>query len=238
MEGPLESWVAKQSDASILGGRFQLAIKNTGSSDEKSKARHIAQGHNDNYRPYVVYDALTLRACSVRRNHSVAAVEDFRVFSHDLNQAYVQSKDKLTSQMSLLPREEDYEILDILIDKPFKLILPLYGIFYAGDYWGVAVAYHVEEDLEMSPSLGDPTLHMTISNGVLREVVGIHIDDNLHAGNSFFENGRTFGDVWLEVSYLRWVWVFSNHNFNNITCWIHAFTKALRKTATTVSIGV
>lgn len=54
-------------------------------------------------------------------------------------------------------------MLGISGDELVELLLPLYGIFDAGVYWGVTVKYHVEDDLKMSPTLAYPSLHVTES---------------------------------------------------------------------------
>lgn len=65
----------------------------------------------------MVHDTPTLLASSVRLILSVSAVLVFRIFSHDVNQAYVQSGDKLTRKKFLLPKEEDLETLGIRDDE-------------------------------------------------------------------------------------------------------------------------
>lgn len=87
----------------------------------------------------MVHDSATLRASSVLLILSVAAVKGFRIYSHDVNQAYVHSKDKLSRQVFLLPKREDYDMLVITEDEILELLLPLYVICDAGDYWGVTI---------------------------------------------------------------------------------------------------
>lgn len=173
--------------ANVLGGRFVLALKNCGTLEEKPKARYIAQGHRDKDKPYMVHDTATLRSSSVRLLLSIAAVKGFRVFSHDVNQAYVQSKDKLTRQVFIMPRKEDRDLLGITDDEILELILPLYGICDAGDYWGVTVEYHVQDDLDMTPCIGDAAMYVKLVDGVLQGIMGVYVDDNLNAGTTEFE---------------------------------------------------
>lgn len=175
------------ADSNVLGGRFVLAVKNIGTKDEKAKARYIAQGHKDKDKPYMVHDTSTLRASSVRVILSVAAVKGFRIFSHDVNQAYVQSKDKLTRKIFVLPKKRDLEMLGVSEDELLELLMPLYGICDAGDYWGVTVEYHVEDDLNMKPSIGDPALYVMISDGEMDGIMGVYVDDSLNAGTPLFE---------------------------------------------------
>lgn len=164
-------------DANILGGRFVLAIKNLGSSDQKEKARDIVQGHKDKEKPYMVHEIATLRSSSIRLVLSVAAIQGFRIFSLDVNQAYVQSRDKMTRRIFILPKQEDLDIIGITEDELLQLLRPLYGVCDAGDYWGVTIHFHAERDLGMTPSLGDPALYLSVSDGELEGLMAIYVDD-------------------------------------------------------------
>lgn len=63
----------------------------------------------------------------------------------------------------------------------------MYGICDAGDYWGIPVQFHIEDDLEMVPTLGDPALYLKVSDGKLEGVMEIYVDDNLNAGTIGFD---------------------------------------------------
>lgn len=62
-----------------------LAVKGVGTADESAKAHYITQCHKDEDEPYMVHDTATLRSSSVRFILSFAAVNVFRIFSHNLN---------------------------------------------------------------------------------------------------------------------------------------------------------
>lgn len=81
--------------ANILGGRFVLTLKNLGTNEETAKARYVAQGNRDKEKPHMVHNITTLRQSSTRLIISVAAVKGFRIFAHDVKQAYLQSEEKL-----------------------------------------------------------------------------------------------------------------------------------------------
>lgn len=148
-------------DANVLGGRFILAIKNVGSPDEMAKAREIAQGHKEKDKPYMVHETATLRSTSVGLIFSMAAMNGFRISLHDVNQAYIQAKNKLTRQIFTPPKKEHLEIPWISQEEMLEL-LPLYGIRDAGDCWGATVEYHVEDELNMKLSLADPDIYLKI----------------------------------------------------------------------------
>lgn len=60
-------------------------------------------------------------------------------------------------------------------------------MFDAGDYWGVTVEYHIEDDLNLSPTLADPALYVIVSDGELHGVMGVYVDANLNAGTPRLE---------------------------------------------------
>lgn len=82
--------------ASVLKGRFVDAIKHVGTVNSQFKARYVLQGHNDKEKPFIVHNISTLRESSTKIILSTSAVLNFRIFSHDVNQAYLQSKEGLT----------------------------------------------------------------------------------------------------------------------------------------------
>lgn len=81
-------------------------MKNIGTKEEQAKDRFVAQGHRDKDKPYMVHDVSTLCSSPMRLILSVAAVKRFRLFSYNIGQDYVQSKEKLSRQIFIRPRKE------------------------------------------------------------------------------------------------------------------------------------
>lgn len=170
-----------------MGGRFVLSLKDVGSGREKPEARFVAQGNRDKGKPYMVHGIASLCAPSIRLILSDALIKGFRVFSHDNNQAYLQIKDPVSRRIQFLPKKEDLEILGVSDKDLLQLIQPLYGICDAGDYWGITVPSHIEDDLDMVLSLGDPYVYLKISDWKLEGIMEIYVDDNLNAGTKGFD---------------------------------------------------
>lgn len=82
----------------------------------------------------MVHCIATLLASSVHIIPFGAVVKYFRIFSHDFNQAYFQSRDKLTSKIFILRKQEDSYILVITEDEVMELLPSLYGICCVGGY--------------------------------------------------------------------------------------------------------
>ena len=123
--------------ANVLSGRFVLTLQNVGTKEEKAKARNVSQGHRDKQKRKMVHNVTSLRQSSTRLIVSVAAVKGFRIFPHDVTQAYLQSDEKLTRQLFLRPKKGDLRYFQIDANETLHLFKPIYGTTDAGDYWGV-----------------------------------------------------------------------------------------------------
>ncbi len=73
----------------MLGGQFVLAIKNKNTGEMYYKARYVVQGHNDREKKRLVNNSTNLRQISVRTITALAAIFGFRIWSHDVSQAYL-----------------------------------------------------------------------------------------------------------------------------------------------------
>ena len=172
------------SDANVLNGRFVLSIKNVGSKDELYKARFVVQGHKDSEKMYLIHNASTLKQSSTRLIASIASTFSFRIFSHDISQAYLQSMDKLTRDVYIKPPKE----LKLEGDEVLKLLKPLYGLSDSGDYWKKTFHLHMRDDLHMHTLTGDPCFFYYKSEGKLSGVAGTFVDDSLLAGDKNFQS--------------------------------------------------
>jgi len=92
--------------ANIMGGRFVLAIKDEGTDKEVWKARYVVQGYRDKMKTSLVHDSSKARQQSTRLLVGLAAIFDFRLFSTDVTQAYLQSSDDLMRDAYIKPSKE------------------------------------------------------------------------------------------------------------------------------------
>lgn len=107
---------------------------------------------------------------------SVAAIKGFRVLSHDFKQVYVESEDKLSREIYLLPKKRHLSVIGISDDGLLELLRPLCGFCNYGDYWGVTVKYHAEKDLGMLSTVGDLAFYMKMAGGTLDGVMGVCVE--------------------------------------------------------------
>ena len=174
-------------DANVLSGRFVYTLKNAGHENEQPKARYIAQGHKDREKPFILLIVPTLRQSSTKLLISTVAVLGFRILSHDVRQAYRQSKDKMTRVFYLRPKEEDRDLFGLCPNEVLEILKPLYGVCDAVDYCGITIIAHIEEDLFMIPLVGDPSLYMKYDRNRLQGILGTYVDDFLLAGDQKFQ---------------------------------------------------
>ena len=167
----------------ILGGQFVLSLKNVGTDCELPKARYVAQGHRVLDKPFMVHNITTLRQSSTRIIVSVAAIKSFRLFSHDMTQAYLQSDETLTRKVFLLPKRKDMGHFRISEKEIPQLLRPIYDMTDASDYWGVTVDNHAKNDLGLVPLLGDPSLYIKRNEEDVDGLLGMCVDDRCLAGN-------------------------------------------------------
>lgn len=167
----------------ILGGRFVLSIKNSGTHDEVYKARFVVQGHTDIEKNMLVHNSTNLKQNSIRVLVALASIFGFSLWSQDVSQAYLQSAEKLMREVYVRPNKE----FGLRKDQLLHLLKPLYGLSDAGDYWHATFSRHLRDDLCMMPTAGDLSLFIKKIHGQLHGIIGTHVDDTLAAGNNSFE---------------------------------------------------
>jgi len=165
-------------------------MKNSGEEDEQAKSRHVAQGHNDKEKEIVFHNVSTLQQRSIRMLTSSAANMGYRVFTQDVSQAYLQSAEKLTRDIYLIPKEKDLEFLGIESHQALKLRKPLYGLCDSGDYWNDTVERFVAEDMDLNALEGDPSMFIQEDDEEdgADGIFGVYVDDTIGAGDDEFED--------------------------------------------------
>jgi len=156
-------------------------------ADASSKARFVAQGSTDKAKAFVVHNLSALRHSSTKIPVSTSAVLGLRVLSHDVNQAYLQSKEKLAREVLLRPRARDARYFGVRDEEVLEALLPLYGLPDEGHYWEITVLDHVENELGMEPLVGDPRLFVKDGANALQGLLGGCVDDLHMGGDTHFQ---------------------------------------------------
>ncbi|OSX76619.1 hypothetical protein BU14_0183s0011 [Porphyra umbilicalis] len=155
-------------EASVIGGRFVYTLNHVGAPEEMAKARFVAQGHRDKAKWFVVHNLATLRQRSTRLLVSTAAIMRWRIFAHDITQAYLQSRDAFSRCLYLRPHPGDRHLFDISETEVLKLDLP-------------------PNDLGMMPLTSDPALYVKWQpEHTLSGLLGAYVDDCLMGGDDAF----------------------------------------------------
>jgi Reverse transcriptase (RNA-dependent DNA polymerase) len=136
----------------IIGGRFVLAIKDSGTSKEICKARYFVQGFRNNKMTNLFHDASKSKQQSKNLLIGLAAIFGYRIVSTNVTQAYVQSAELLMKDLHIKPSAE----FELNANQVLKLLRPLYGLADSGDYLGSKLLNYLKEKLGMKQTAGDP----------------------------------------------------------------------------------
>lgn len=101
---------------------------NVDTPDETPKVRYDAQGYSDVHKQFTAHDLTSLHSTSTRLILTISATKSLRLFTHDVNQAYLQSKETLTRDVYLRPKVSDRHLFNVNEDELLKLDKPLYGL--------------------------------------------------------------------------------------------------------------
>lgn len=170
------------NNASILGGRFVLAIRDAGTNREIWKARFVVQGFRNKLKELLVHDTSTARQYSTRILVGLTSVFGFGLFSTDVTQAYLQNAEKLLRDV-YVKQSKDIETSPNQI---FKLMKPLYGRSDSGDYWGRTIHEHLKGELELNQTTNDAAFSLKSLGDKLSGLCVTYVDDLLQAGDKDF----------------------------------------------------
>lgn len=120
-------------DANIIGGRFILTLENFQTPQVTTKVRNISQGYSDFEKSFIVHDISALCPASIRLLLSVAAYRKLRLFSFDMTQAYLQSREPLSRKLYIRPKPDDRWVFSLKENEIFESEKPLYGFCNSGD---------------------------------------------------------------------------------------------------------
>jgi Reverse transcriptase (RNA-dependent DNA polymerase) len=169
--------------ANVLGGRYVLSIKDTGTNREVWKSRYVIQGHRDQEKEIMVRSSTNIQQRSLRIVFALSGILGFKIWTQDVTQAYLQSAGTLARDVFInKPAPE----LGLNSEQALKLLRPLYGLADSGDFWYRELSqYHRE--LGMKPLTTDSSLWMKFTNNVLEGLSAIYVDDVVQVGTNEFD---------------------------------------------------
>lgn len=119
-------------DANVLPGRFVLSLKTTDDERVKHKQWYVIRSHRDILKSMMVNSSQTLQIFSIRLLLAIASIFEFKVWTADVIQAYLQSDE---------PRSREVYIQDFVPkfglrkNQCVQLLKSLYGLCESGDFW-------------------------------------------------------------------------------------------------------
>eukprot|EP00172_Hildenbrandia_rubra_P002703 Plantae.Rhodophyta-Hildenbrandia_rubra.ctg377.p1 GENE.Plantae.Rhodophyta-Hildenbrandia_rubra.ctg377~~Plantae.Rhodophyta-Hildenbrandia_rubra.ctg377.p1 ORF type:complete len:401 (+),score=59.34 Plantae.Rhodophyta-Hildenbrandia_rubra.ctg377:339-1541(+) len=176
----------KESDApknaSILKGRFALAIKEPNAAEERFKAKYVIKGHLDSEKKKMVNEAPTALRHSARLLIALASTRTYPIWARDVKQARMQSERNLLRGVRLAPPER----LGLPKGALLKVIKQHCDLTEAGACrWLTSLECHLA-DLNMKQTMLDPRLFCTTDQDGLQGMEATLADDSISNGSPAF----------------------------------------------------
>lgn len=144
---------------------------------DETRARLVARGYEEDQS--VPKDSPTLSKSSLRVILTVAASNSWTVETTDIKSAFLQGSELNRNVLIKPPKEAEMK------GKLWKLKKCLYGLKDASRQFYLKVKA-ILCDLGFTHSELDPGLFYFHSKGELQGIIGLHVDDFIHAGNEYF----------------------------------------------------
>jgi hypothetical protein len=170
--------------ANKLKARYVLAIKDADTNKCIYKARYVLGGHRDRLKHLLVHTSSTLRPPSIRIILAVSAILEFKVWTVDISQAYLQSANDIDRDIFVDNPAPEFALSP---DQCLQLIRPLYGLGDANEMWYLTLHTHHTDELGMKALRSDPALYSRFIEGILQGMSGTYVDDLCRAGTTDFE---------------------------------------------------
>lgn len=114
---------------------------------------------------------------------SIAALTGFRLRTQDISHTYLQSANKVMTELYAKPRAGS----NLKCNEPLKLLKPLYGLSDSGDYWHVTAKTLLMNCLKIHPPSDDLAYFLKCVQGRLRGMFGTYPGDIISAGGQDLE---------------------------------------------------
>lgn len=116
-----------------------MVLKNIETPQELPQARYVARGFSDNMKHEIVHNVTSLRPTSIRVILSAATNLGFRLYCHDMVQAYLHLLSPLSREVCSQSKQKDHNIMDLHQDEILGLRNPLYCMCDDRGYWDATI---------------------------------------------------------------------------------------------------
>jgi len=155
------------------------------------KPWYAAQGCGDRERSLIAYNMSTLRQSSTKVIVSTSVVFDWRYFSYDVNQVYLQSEGAIARDLYGKERPREAKYLGLDENELLRMLEPPYGVPEAGLFWRVALVLLVKEDLVMNSLTSDSVIFLQKDAGDPDGMLGAYVDNSCMVGKKRFQDLTT-----------------------------------------------
>lgn len=135
----------------------------------------------DKEKDFIVHKTTSLRRSSSRIILSFASTTNFKLWSQDINEAYVQSDQPLQRTVYPNPPKQ----LNLPNGTKLKLRKPLYRLCDAGEYWQRTLNRHSRNELRLKPVPADQSMYIP-QDDYVHCILGSHVDDMICCGDEKF----------------------------------------------------
>jgi Reverse transcriptase (RNA-dependent DNA polymerase) len=195
----------ENQNENVVPSRFVLALKHSPAGEIKYKARFTVGGHKDRLKHSIVYTASTLSQSSICILLAVASILDLNVWCEDIKQAYLQSAQRLRLKLFIEP-----DIFQLGKNEFLQLLLPLYGLTEAGDYWTQTLVDHCVGQVQFTQSAADPSFFFRHVGKALVGLSANCVDDILRAAPH--GSDRNFSSHYVSSSNVQTTRTYQQHS--------------------------
>lgn len=118
---------------------------------------------------------------------SVTAVKGFRLFIHDVNQAYLQSEEDLVRQLFFLTKNRNLDYFQRDEKDILHLLGSMYGTTDAG-YWGVTTDRQTCEELQLEPLRIYPLIYIKSNDKGVHAVIVFRVTNTKSVAVTIFDS--------------------------------------------------
>lgn len=113
---------------------------------------------------------------------SLATIFEFQIWSEYLMKTYLQSAERILRKVYIRGKPE----LQLYSDEILDILRPLYCLADSGGYRHSTLLHHIKQDLEITATASDLSLHFNQIQGELQGIVATNVEGTVGTGTVEF----------------------------------------------------